>query len=171
MTMTRREAMILMAGTAAATAVAGQAMAEDHTLVQVNMWDHGPDQISGFDMSNRIMLGTPGAAFKDSAPMGFTLNKYVVPHGPIEFVATNTSSTMEHEMLVIPISDLTKALPYDTDTERLDEDTAGSLGEISETKPGETGTLVLNLKPGVYMLTCNIANHYAMGMWTLLTVI
>jgi uncharacterized cupredoxin-like copper-binding protein len=26
------------------------------------------------------------------------------------------------------------------------------------------------MQPGTYILYCNIAGHYAMGMWTLLTV-
>ena len=105
------------------------------------------------------------------APMGFTLTQHVIPRGKVKFIATNTSMIQEHEMLVIPISDITKPLPYDTGTERFDEDAAGSLGEIAETPPGETGTLTVDLEPGIYMLACNIPNHYAMGMWTLITVI
>jgi len=180
MNISRREAMILAAGAAGAATLASStvpaAAAADgatETFVQVNMWDRGPDVMAAFDMSNRIMLGTPGAALKDDpgAPMGFTLTQHVIPHGSVTFVATNTSRFLEHEMLVLPIKDVTKALPYNTDTERLDEDAAGSMGEISETAPGETGTLTIDLAPGIYMLTCNIANHYAMGMWTLITVI
>jgi len=137
------------------------------------MWDRGPDVMGAFDMSERIMLGTPGAALKDDpgAPMGFSVTQSVIPHGQVKFIATNTSTFLEHEMLVIPINDVTEALPYNTDTERLDEDAAGSLGEIAETPAGETGTLTVDLAPGTYMLVCNIAFHYGMGMWTLITVI
>ncbi|RME14670.1 MAG: hypothetical protein D6801_08825 [Alphaproteobacteria bacterium] len=180
MAITRREAFTLAgAGLAAAAAgsmatpAAAQSTDGAMTFVQVNMWDRGPDVMAAFDMSNRIMLGTPGAALKDDpgAPMGFDVTQNVIPRGKVKFIATNTSTYLEHEMLVFPISDVTKALPYNTDTERLDEDAAGSLGEIAETAPGETGTLELTLEPGVYMLACNIANHYAMGMWTLIVVI
>ncbi len=179
MNISRREAMILAAGAVGAATMASSAgpaaASADVTdsFVQVNMWDRGVDVEGAFDMSNRIMLGTPGAALKDDAgaPMGFTLTKHVIPRGEVTFVATNTSRITEHEMIVLPIKDVTKPLPYDTKTERLDEDAAGSLGEISETAPGKTGTLTVDLKPGIYMLTCNIANHYAMGMWTLITVI
>ena len=172
-TMTRRTVMGLMATSAAAMAFARPTLAQDdtRTIVQVNMWDNGADQISGFDMERRVMLGTPDAAFKNDAPMGFTPNKYVIPHGDVTFVATNTSELQEHEMIVIPIADVTAALPYDTDSERLDEDAAGAIGEVPETKPGETGSVTLRLDPGTYMLACNIAGHYAMGMWTLITVI
>ncbi len=180
MKISRREAMILAAGAASVATLASSANpasagSDDatKTFVQVNMWDRGADVMGAFDMSNRIMLGTPGAAMKDDAgaPMGFTLTQHVIPRGELTFVATNTSMIMEHEMLVLPIKDITTPLPYNTDEERLDETGAGSMGEISETAPGDTGTLTVDLNPGIYMLTCNIANHYAMGMWTLITVI
>ncbi len=179
MQVNRREAMILAAGAAGAATLAGSATpaaaasSDVDTFVQVNMWDRGADVMAAFDMSNRIMLGTPGVTLKDApgAPMGFTLTQHVIPRGKVKFIATNTSRIQEHEMLVIPIDDVTKPLPYDTDTERFDEDAAGSLGEISETPPGETGTLTVDLEPGIYMLACNIPNHYAMGMWTLIVVI
>ncbi len=179
MNITRREAMVFTAGAAAAAAVASSGPAtaasdeSTETFVQVNMWDRGATVMGDFDMSNRIMLGTPGAALKDDAgaPMGFTVTQHVIPHGSVTFVATNTSRIAEHEMLVLPINDVTMPLPYNADSERLDEDAAGSLGEIAETAPGETGTLTVDLAPGIYMLACNISGHYAMGMWTLITVI
>lgn len=180
MNVTRGDAMIVAAGTVAAASAFGASTAPaaagadgPTTFVQVNMRDRGVDVIGAFDMSNRIMLGTPGAAHEDDAgaPMGSTLTQHVVPHGTVKFIATNTSTFEEHELLVLPIKDVTTALPYNTDTERLDEDAAGSLGEISETEPGEAGELTLDLAPGTYMLACNIPNHDAMGMRTLITVI
>ena len=180
MTLTRREAMILAAGAAGTATLASSATPASAasggdvlTFVQVNMWDRGADVMGAFDMSNRIMLGTPGAALKDDpgAPMGFTLTQHVIPHGTVKFIATNTSTLLEHEMLVVPIKDITQPLPYDTNIERFDEDASGAVGEIHETEPGETGTLTVDLEPGIYMLACNIPNHYAMGMWTLITVI
>ncbi len=173
MTITRRTAMGLMAGTAAAIALSKPAFAQDDTktIVQVNMWDNGADMIGGFDMEHRVMLGTADAAFKDDAPMGITPNKYVIARGDVTFVVTNTSELMEHEMIVVPIADVTQALPYNTDSERMDEDAAGAIGEVPETAIGETGSVTLRLQPGTYMLACNIAGHYAMGMWTLVTVI
>jgi uncharacterized cupredoxin-like copper-binding protein len=41
----------------------------------------------------------------------------------------------------------------------------GSVGEISETKPGASGTHTFQLKPGRYVLVCNIAGHYQAGMY------
>ena len=66
MQVNRREAMILAASAAGAATLAastGPAAAQSGdplTFVQVNMWDRGPDVMAAFDMSNRIMLGTPG---------------------------------------------------------------------------------------------------------------
>lgn len=171
MTITRREAMILMAGTAAMTTVAGQVLADQPYTVQVDMWDKGAEAVGNFDLSTRIMLGTPEVALKDSAPMGLTPDNFVIPAGEIEFVATNSSKDFEHEMLVVPIEDVSKPLPYDTTTERMDEEAAGAIGEVAETEPGASGSVVLHLRPGIYMLTCNIPNHYAMGMWTLVNVV
>jgi uncharacterized cupredoxin-like copper-binding protein len=61
-------------------------------------------------------------------------------------------------------------LPYDAKEAKFDEDKAGSLGEVEELEPGKTGELTLNLKPGKYVLSCNVANHFANGMWTTFTV-
>ncbi len=177
MKITRRQGLLALVGLAGATALdvptARLARADSGTteFVQVNMWDRGPDMMAAFDFSQRIMLGTPGIAFRDEAPTGFTLNKHVIPHGKVKFIAVNTSRSMEHEMLVVPIDDITRPLPYDTDAEKVKEEAVKVLGEIAETPPGETGTVTLDLEPGIYMLLCNIPTHYAMGMWTLITVI
>ena len=61
-------------------------------------------------------------------------------------------------------------LPYDKAGNLVDEDAAGHLGEVSELEPGKKGALKLTLKPGTYILYCNVPGHYALGMWTLLTV-
>ena len=61
-------------------------------------------------------------------------------------------------------------LPYDETLMKVDEDAAGHLGEVAELAPGQSGALRLTLKPGQYILYCNIPGHYAVGMWSLLTV-
>jgi len=63
-----------------------------------------------------------------------------------------------------------KPLPYDTETERVKEELAGSLGEVSELDPGQKGALRIELKPGKYIIYCNIPGHYALGMWTTFNV-
>lgn len=66
-------------------------------------------------------------------------------------------------MLVVPAPADGK-LPYDEKESKFDEDKAGSRGEVEELKAGKSGELTLNLKPGTYVLSCNVANHYADGM-------
>jgi uncharacterized cupredoxin-like copper-binding protein len=39
-------------------------------------------------------------------------------------------------------------------------------GEVSELNPGATGSLTVALKPGRYLLICNVPGHFASGMWT-----
>jgi uncharacterized cupredoxin-like copper-binding protein len=52
----------------------------------------------------------------------------------------------------------------------VDEERAGHLGEVSELEPGKTGALRLDLKPGNYLLFCNIPGHFMAGMWTSFTI-
>ena len=47
---------------------------------------------------------------------------------------------------------------------------AGSVGEIGEFKPGLTKRVTLSLKPGHYVLLCNIPGHFKAGMFHVVTV-
>lgn len=73
-------------------------------------------------------------------------------------------------MVISPIASVDASLPYIVDENKVDEDAAGHLGEVAELDPGKSGTLAIDLKPGIYVLYCNIPAHYNSGMWTLLTV-
>lgn len=69
-----------------------------------------------------------------------------------------------------PINNDRAGLPYNKAENKVIEDDAGHLGEVAELEPGQNGALTLTLKPGQYILYCNIPGHYALGMWTLFTV-
>ena len=73
-------------------------------------------------------------------------------------------------MVVSPIKSDRTSLPCNHTEGRVEEDAAGHLGEVAERDPGKSDTLRLMLKPGRYVLYCNVAGHYALGMWTILTV-
>jgi uncharacterized cupredoxin-like copper-binding protein len=45
-----------------------------------------------------------------------------------------------------------------------------TLGEVSDLDPGKEGKLTINLKPGEYLLFCNMKGHYQAGMLAHLTV-
>lgn len=117
-------------------------------------------------MGQQGMMGQPGRM----GMMSLSVDKDTVKAGAIIFEVTNFSKAMEHEMLVIAVSDPNAPLPYDSDSARVPEDKVNSLGEVPELEAGKTGKLELHLKPGVYLLICNIAGHYAAGMYTVLTV-
>lgn len=105
-----------------------------------------------------------------NGPMGIKVSKAMVPAGEVTFNVTNDSKDMVHEMVVSPVKDENVALPYDKASQKIDEDAAGHLGEVAELEHGKKGSLTMNMKPGRYMLYCNIPGHYVLGMWTLITV-
>ena len=116
------------------------------------------------------MAKTKGATQATNSNMGITIYQHTIKAGPITFEVKNNSEKTIHEMLVLPIKDTNTPLPYIKKENRLDENKTNSLGEVSELDPGKSRTLTLTMKPGKYLLTCNVPGHYAAGMWALLTV-
>lgn len=104
------------------------------------------------------------------AMMGIDVDRTVVPAGNVTFQVRNASQETIHEMLVAPVNSRGAKLPYIADENRVDEDAAGHLGEVSELDPGKKGSLTLDLKPGLYVLFCNVAGHFSQGMWRTIEV-
>lgn len=95
----------------------------------------------------------------------------------MSFLVTNTGS-INHEMVILPLasSQTVGARPIGGDA-KIDE--AASLGEASKPDgpgaghgvvPGASSWMTITLAPGRYELVCNLAGHYAAGMYTQLTV-
>jgi uncharacterized cupredoxin-like copper-binding protein len=82
-----------------------------------------------------------------------------VSAGKVTFDATN-SGKAEHEMVVIRTDKRPSQLAKGNEASE-----AGSVGEISETKPGASKSVTLNLKPGHYVLLCNVPGHFKAGMF------
>lgn len=164
----RRTALGLLAGLSICVGTSA-ALAADSSVV-VSLWDKGPNSAM-IDESHPMMLGTAmmngGMA---GAMMGMTIDKASVPAGMVTFAVTNDSKDIIHEMVVSPITSLDDVLPYLKDENKIDEDAAGHLGEVAELEPGQAGSLGMEMKPGLYLLYCNIPGHYVGGMWTVLTV-
>ncbi|MBK9714918.1 MAG: cupredoxin domain-containing protein [Kouleothrix sp.] len=102
----------------------------------------------------------------------FSINPAIttIKAGAITFDVMNVAKGETHEMVLIK-TDLAPAdLPYAPDLGRLSENQLDSLGEVADLKPGKRDTLSVNLKPGKYMLICNIPGHYKAGMVTPLVV-
>jgi len=73
-------------------------------------------------------------------------------------------------MTISPIADRSKELPYLVDKKMVNEDSAGITARLKELRPHDSGSVTVDMKPGLYILYCNIAGHYVMGMWTTVTV-
>jgi uncharacterized cupredoxin-like copper-binding protein len=167
MILTQRRAVITAAVLVGSLAATGSASAE--TVVKVSLWDKGPSAMA------MVETHAPMGMAMDShdpamATMGITLDVATVPAGEVTFKAVNDSLEFYHEMLISPISDPASPLPYNAEEHRVDEAALGVSFDLGELKSHASGKLTVTMTPGTYILYCNIAGHYAMGMWTLLTV-
>jgi hypothetical protein len=52
----------------------------------------------------------------------------------------------------------------------VDENALHNFGSVKEIEPNKSAALTLDLKPGKYLLYCNLPGHYMAGMWTILEV-
>ncbi|MEO5613351.1 MAG: hypothetical protein ABIR04_00275 [Cypionkella sp.] len=168
MRVSRRTALTLAA--ALFTAFGGATAFAADSTVHVSLWDKGPDSAM---MDGKMMLGM-GKAMSGGdmsmAMMGIKIDTATIAPGRITFEVVNDSKDIIHEMIVSPIKSTDVDLPYLADENRVDEETAGHLGEVAELDPGKSGALTVDLTPGLYLLYCNIPNHFVGGMWTVLTV-
>jgi len=85
--------------------------------------------------------------------------------GTVEITAANKGKT-EHELVLLKTNAEPSKLPKDGQ-EVSEKD---SVGEIPETAPGQSGSETFDLKPGKYVMVCNIPGHYEAGMYGTLTV-
>lgn len=113
--------------------------------------------------------GTPvhaEATDQDATHQKFTFDTTSVAAGKVTFTLKN-SGNRQHELIVLKTDTAFDALTVGADN-KVSED--ASVGEISETDAGKTGTLTVDLKPGKYVLVCNIEKHYGQGMRIAFTV-
>jgi uncharacterized cupredoxin-like copper-binding protein len=142
-------------------------------VLKVSLWDKGATSMNNLGKGELMgmAMGAGGAtASQAKAPMGIHISSKTVKAGEVSFQVSNASTNMVHEMVVSPVKIPKTPLPFDKTSNRVIEDEAGHLGEVAELEPGKKGELKLDLKPGDYILYCNIPGHYVLGMWTLLTV-
>jgi uncharacterized cupredoxin-like copper-binding protein len=158
-----KKLLLPVAALGMAVAAAGPSYAAG-TVVNVALWDKGAD----VTQATNLGLGMGGDMSK--ATMGISATPDTVKPGMVTFEVLNTSKDTIHEMIVAKLADMKKLLPYIANEERVDEDKEGDLGEVSELDPGKSGALRLELKPGTYILYCNVPGHYVAGMWTTVTV-
>ncbi len=168
MTFSRRNLFTLLCSVALAM-LAGQAYAAA-TVVKVSLWDKGAMSMSALGKGPEMGMAMGRGTAMTGAQMGLTLSTVTVPAGEVTFKVTNDSNVMVHEMIVAPLRNEQTPLPYLKKEMRVDEEAAGHLGEVAELQPGQGGALTLTMKPGRYILYCNMPGHYTLGMWKLITV-
>jgi uncharacterized cupredoxin-like copper-binding protein len=124
-----------------------------------------------------VVLGdTRGLA----GPMTVASFQSTVKTGNVTFTIKNVG-TIEHELVVLktnvpfdklPIADAgDPPAPVKSGADKVSED--ANIGETGDPnlKPGDTRVFVIkNMVPGKYVLVCNIARHYGLGMTAPLTV-
>jgi uncharacterized cupredoxin-like copper-binding protein len=135
------------------------------TVVDVSLFDKG----AATEMATGNAFAKPGMDM-GKATMGIKLSQDSVVAGVVTFKVTNASKDTVHEMIVMYMKDPSKALPYIDNENRVNEDKSADKGEVSELDPGKSGSLTVALKPGKYLLICNVPGHFDAGMWTELTV-
>ena len=107
---------------------------------------------------------TAGPTQQVSAQLGdYTVDPSVtsVPAGKVTFNATNVGQ-VPHELMI-------ERMPIKMDAPNQPNEDAAQ-GMIDDMGPGQSGSMTLNLKPGNYMLFCNVPGHYAMGQHTMFKV-
>jgi uncharacterized cupredoxin-like copper-binding protein len=109
----------------------------------------------------KVVLGdTKGT----KGPMTLVATPATVKPGKVTFEVTN-SGTIKHEAVL-----LKEDTPFDQMTVTKDKvSEKNNVGE-KEVEKGETKSFTVDLKSGKYILVCNIAKHYAMGMRAAFTV-
>ena len=97
--------------------------------------------------------------------MTMTVTPTSAPAGKVKFTVTN-SGTVIHEFVVLKTKVPFDKLPVTKN--RISE--AKSVGEIGDIGKGKTKSKTFKLKAGKYVLVCNIAKHYQLGMRAPFTV-
>jgi len=119
----------------------------------------------GYGMGPGMMgPGMMGPGMMMRGMMSIRADKTSVPAGKVTLDVTNWSRSVVHEVLVVAVDSPDAPMPYDYAAERVIEDQIKSMGETEEMPPQASETIDLDLKPGTYLLICNLPYHYAAGM-------
>ena len=159
-------------------------MAPGQYVVVCNLANHyAMGMRAAFTVTEPVTTSKVNVALGDTKggdPMSLTLSPASVPAGNVTFVVKN-DGTIVHEAVVlktdVPFDQLPityggdPPAPVATGGNKVSED--ANVGETGDPdlKPG--GTRIFTIKdmaPGQYVVVCNLANHYAMGMRAAFTV-
>ena len=85
--------------------------------------------------------------------------------GKVMFAIAN-SGHLTHQLIVVK----TNLAPAKLKKADGSADESAAVGESSDVAAGKSGMLTLTLKPGKYVLLCNLPGHFAAGQWSAFTV-
>jgi uncharacterized cupredoxin-like copper-binding protein len=92
------------------------------------------------------------------------LDRSSIPSGQVRFSVKNDGK-IKHEFVVLRTNIAPGKLPLNSDGEA-NEEIAESPGEIPGIASGKSRSLDVVLKPGKYVLLCNLPGHYKAGQYT-----
>ena len=107
---------------------------------------------------------------KADGSQGIKLSTDHVKPGKVEFVAKNVSTGMDHELLLYKTDAGPESLPWEKPGVTIDEDQLEDLEELGDLSVGQSKSTTLTLKPGKYLLLCNMPGSFKAGMYTAFTV-
>jgi len=90
-----------------------------------------------------------------------------VPAGETKIGVRNRGS-QPHDLVVLRTDLAPDKLPYDAGRAKAGE--PGLAARTKELRAGGTAAVTATLEPGQYVLICNVAGHYGLGMRTALKV-
>jgi uncharacterized cupredoxin-like copper-binding protein len=112
---------------------------------------------------------TSGGASAQAGALDVALSEWAVQPaqaqadaGPVEFMAVNDGD-MPHELEVVKTDTKAADLPVKDGVAEVEESEV--VGEADDIEPGAEKPLSVDLKPGHYVLLCNLPSHYEQGMY------
>jgi len=112
--------------------------------------------------------------------MSFAVDQSTAPAGDVTFVVKNDGN-IDHELVVLQTDTAFDQIPVNAAGDPpatvasaankiLEDNNVGETGE-PDVQKGDTRTFTIkNMKPGHYVLVCNLAAHYQMGLRAPFTV-
>jgi uncharacterized cupredoxin-like copper-binding protein len=115
--------------------------------------------------------GPAGAITATESDFKIDVSSSSAAPGPVTFHVTNSGAQI-HEFVIIKTDTAPDALPTDDSGNEVNEDASGLtvVDEVEDLAPGASEDLTATLDAGKYVLICNVAGHYQLGMHTAFTV-
>jgi uncharacterized cupredoxin-like copper-binding protein len=103
----------------------------------------------------------------DLTEFAIGLNPSSTPAGQVNFATTNSGEIL-HDLVVVRTDLAPDSLPMNGP--RVDIGQLDVAGVVEPIEAGATDNSTFELRAGAYVLICNIAGHYQLGMYAVLTV-